>query len=83
MSDLLMKSEQSLIMQSYKAKERKEPLNGDGFGVGWYDHDVDPTPCVFTSTQPAWSNRNLYRLSEKIRSISIRTIPMDAQWEHC
>jgi glutamine amidotransferase len=68
MSDLLMKSDQSLIMQSYKARERKEPLNGDGFGVGWYNHDVDPTPCVFTSTQPAWSNRNLFRLSEKIRS---------------
>jgi glutamine amidotransferase len=68
MSDLLLKAEQSLIMQSYKAKERKEPLNGDGFGVGWYAPEIDPAPCVFTSTQPAWSNRNLYRLSEKIRS---------------
>jgi ergothioneine biosynthesis protein EgtC len=68
MSELLLKAEQSLIMQSYKARERKEPLNGDGFGVGWYAPEVDPTPCVFTSTQPAWSNRNLARLSEKIRS---------------
>lgn len=68
MSDLLMNSAQSLILQSYKAKEREEPLNGDGFGIGWYDQDVDPAPCVFTSTQPAWSNRNLAHLSEKIRS---------------
>jgi len=68
MSDLLTKSEQSLIMQSFKARERKEPLNGDGFGVGWYTPEIDPTPCVFTSTTPAWSNRNLHRLSEKIRS---------------
>ncbi|MEJ2180367.1 MAG: class II glutamine amidotransferase [Gammaproteobacteria bacterium] len=68
MSDLLLKAEQSLIMQSYKAKEREEPLNGDGFGVGWYAPDIDPNPCVFTSIQPAWSNRNLFRLSEKIRS---------------
>jgi len=68
MSDLLTKSEQSLILQSYKARERKEPLNGDGFGVGWYDHDIDPIPCVFTSTRPAWSDRNLFHLSEKIRS---------------
>ena len=68
MSDLLLKAEQSLIMQSYKAKEREEPLNGDGFGVGWYSPDIDPNPCVFTSIQPAWSNRNLFRLSEKIRS---------------
>ncbi len=68
MSDLLLKAEQSLVMQSYQAKERKEPLNGDGFGVGWYAPEVDPVPAVFTSVQPAWSNRNLFRLSEKIRS---------------
>ncbi len=68
MSALLMKSEQSLIRQSFKAREREEPLNGDGFGVGWYSMAIDPTPCVFTSVTPAWSNRNLYRLSEKIRS---------------
>jgi glutamine amidotransferase len=68
MSDLLLKAEQSLIIQSYKAKEREEPLNGDGFGVGWYVPEVDPTPCVYSSIQPAWSNRNLFRLSEKIRS---------------
>jgi predicted glutamine amidotransferase len=68
MSDLLLKTEQSLIVQSYHAKERTEPLNGDGFGVGWYNHDIDPTPCVYASIQPAWSNRNLFRLSEKIRS---------------
>lgn len=71
MSDLLVKSEQSLILQSYKARERKEPLNGDGFGAGWYETEVDPTPCVFTSTTPAWSNRNLHRLAEKIRSTCV------------
>ncbi len=68
MSDLLIRSEQSLIRQSFKAREREEPLNGDGFGLGWYAPDVDPTPCVFTSVTPAWSNRNLHRLAEKIRS---------------
>jgi predicted glutamine amidotransferase len=68
MSDLLQKAEQSLIRQSFKARERKEPLNGDGFGVGWYVPEIDPIPCVFTSTTPAWSNRNLHRLAEKIRS---------------
>jgi hypothetical protein len=29
MADLLTRSANSLILQSYKAKERKEPLNGD------------------------------------------------------
>lgn len=68
MSDLLTRSEQSLIRQSYQAREREEPLNGDGFGAGWYMPEIDEIPCVFTSTRPAWSDRNLFRLAEKIRS---------------
>ena len=71
LSDLLTESDQSLIKQSFKARERAEPLNGDGFGVGWYSHDIDPIPCVFTSTRPAWSNRNLRRLAEKVRSTCV------------
>jgi ergothioneine biosynthesis protein EgtC len=71
LADLLMRSEQSLIRQSFQAREREEPLNGDGFGVGWYAKEIDSTPCVFTSTQPAWANRNLGRLAEKIRSTCI------------
>jgi len=68
MSDLLMHSEQSLIMQSYRAREQSEPLNGDGFGRGWYAPEIDLTSCVFTSIAPAWSNRNLHWLAEKTRS---------------
>ena len=68
MSDLIIKPEQSLIRQSFKARERAEPLNGDGFGVGWYMPEIDPIPCVYTDLRPAWANRNLHRLAEKIRS---------------
>lgn len=68
MSDLVIKSEQSLIRQSFKAREHAEPLNGDGFGVGWYVPEIDPTPCVFNDLRPAWANRNLHRLAEKVRS---------------
>ena len=68
MSDLLLRSPQSLIRQSYQARERTEPLNGDGFGVGWYADGPDTTPALFTSVQPAWGNRNLTRLAPKISS---------------
>lgn len=68
MADLLTRSDRSLIRQSFDARERTEPLNGDGFGVGWYAAGTDSIPGVFTSVTPAWSNRNLYRLAEKIRS---------------
>ena len=68
LADLLYRPTNSLIMQSYKARERAEPLNGDGFGVGWYVPDVDPTPCVQRTVMPAWSNRNLQNLAVKVRA---------------
>ena len=68
LADLLIRPANSLILQSYKARERKEPLNGDGFGVGWYAPEVTETPCVFTSVTPAWGDRNLRRLAEHVRS---------------
>ncbi|HEV2802950.1 MAG TPA: class II glutamine amidotransferase [Pyrinomonadaceae bacterium] len=69
LADLLYRPVNSLIMQSYKARERAEPLNGDGFGVGWYVPDIsDPTPCVQRTVMPAWSNRNLQNLAVKVRA---------------
>lgn len=68
MADLLLNARHSLVKQSYHSKERDEPLNGDGFGVGWYVEPYDPVPCFFTSVTPAWSNNNLHRISGKIRS---------------
>ncbi len=44
MADLLTRSDRSLIRQSYNARERPEPLNGDGFGVDWYAPDTNPIP---------------------------------------
>ena len=68
LADLLYRPVNSLIMQSYKARERAEPLTGDGFGVGWYVPDIDPTPCVQRTVMPAWSNRNLQNLAVKVRA---------------
>jgi len=71
LDDLVYKPQNSLIHQSYKAQERAEPLNGDGFGIGWYDFRIDETPAVFTSIRPAWNNRNLRSIAPKIRSTCI------------
>jgi glutamine amidotransferase len=68
LADLLYRPVNSLIMQSHHARERIEPLNGDGFGVGWYVPEIDPTPCVQRSVAPAWSNRNLQALAAKTRA---------------
>lgn len=68
LADLLYRPSNSLIRQSFHALDRPEPLNGDGFGVGWYRRQVSSTPCVITSTMPAWSNQNLRRLSYHVTS---------------
>jgi predicted glutamine amidotransferase len=68
LADILVRPENSLIRQSYKARERPEPLNGDGFGLGWYTPEINGEPCVFTAITPAWSNRNLLNLVEHTKS---------------
>ena len=68
MQDTLLESSYSLVEQSKRARMRFEPINGDGFGMGWFpDHD-DPLPGTFVSIEPAWSNRNLRELAAKINS---------------
>lgn len=68
MGSMLFAPENSIIKQSYAATEIEEPLNGDGFGVGWFVPDIDHLPGVFVSISPAWNNRNLQYISQKIRS---------------
>jgi len=62
LGELLTEPAHSLIHQSFHSHERSEPLNGDGFGVAWYD-DADESPARFRSVSPAWSNMNLLELS--------------------
>lgn len=68
MDDLLYKPKNSLINQSIHANEIEEPLNGDGFGVGWYAPELSIEPATFVSVNPAWNNRNLKSLAPKIKT---------------
>jgi len=69
-ADLVTRPEHSLINQSTHAKERKEPLNGDGFGLAWYVAD-ESMPARFRSVTPAWNNANLAELARVTRSACI------------
>ena len=71
LSALLIEPSHSLIRQSTNSHEREEPLNGDGFGVGWYAPDFSDEPAVFRSITPAWNNRNLHNLSRVVASPAI------------
>jgi glutamine amidotransferase len=68
LESLLIDPSHSLIMQSYHSSEREEPLNGDGFGVGWYAPDQHERPALFRSVTPAWSNANLRSLASVVSS---------------
>jgi glutamine amidotransferase len=68
LDDVLYKPKHSLIQQSIHAREKDERLNGDGFGVGWYAQEIDPSPAVYVSIQPVWNDRNLQSIAPKIRS---------------
>lgn len=57
--DLITKPQNSLIHQSYHAKEMSEPLNGDGFGLGWYAKKIRKEPGLYKSITPAWNDQNL------------------------
>jgi glutamine amidotransferase len=67
LADLVTRPENSLINQSVRARERPEPLNGDGFGLAWYI-DGQPVPARFRSLTPAWSNANLEELARATTS---------------
>jgi predicted glutamine amidotransferase len=66
--ELLYQPKNSLINQSTNAKEIEEPLNGDGFGIGWYSKELSPEPATFVSVSPAWNNRNLRNLAPRIKT---------------
>ena len=69
-ADLFTRPAHSLIHQSFKAQERREPLNGDGFGVAWYAPG-HPEPATFRDTTPAWNNDNLVNLARVTASATI------------
>ncbi|MBM4255401.1 MAG: ergothioneine biosynthesis protein EgtC [Deltaproteobacteria bacterium] len=66
---VVSETEHSLVVQSYQPREMTSGVvNADGFGVGWYNRALDPTPCVYTNITPIWSDRNLPGLSKHIAS---------------
>ncbi|MBT8486060.1 MAG: class II glutamine amidotransferase [Phycisphaerales bacterium] len=67
-SALVTEPDHSIIHQSYRSREREEPLNGDGFGIGWYAADQPEHPAVFKDITPAWNNMNLADLARVTRT---------------
>ena len=61
----LFDTEYSLVAQSQQARKSEATVNGDGFGLGWYERTR--RPGVFRDVLPMWSDENLRNLSQQIR----------------
>jgi len=70
-SSLVTEPKHSLIHQSYHARERIEPLNGDGFGIGWYAKQFCDSPALYKEVSPAWNNQNLRDIARVTKSSCI------------
>ncbi len=57
--ELLVTPKNSLLKQSYHALESEMTVNGDGFGIGWYNKLIRKDPALFRSIRPAWNDENL------------------------
>ena len=60
--------ENSLIDQSKAARIGPSRLNADGFGIGWYQKQLESNPAVFKSILPAWNDKNLLNIASKVES---------------
>jgi hypothetical protein len=76
LDELLYQPDHSIIQQSIDAREREEPLNGDGWGVGWYDPSLSPEPAVYREVRPAWNDGNMRQLSPLVEDDRVwRPVP--------
>ncbi len=69
-SSLIVDTKHSVVAMSLNSTLGAEPVNGDGFGLGWYPEDAPAgtAPSLFRSIEPAWHDQNLREISSAIRS---------------
>lgn len=67
LDELVTKPSHSLVEQSIEAEMHFRAdgslwaMNGDGFGIGWYNKRHDE-PGIFKDAQPAWNDQNLHEI---------------------
>lgn len=66
LENIIVRPRHSLLEQSQHASEAKLAVNGDGFGIAWYDRDT--CPGLYRDVLPAWADGNLTSLCRMVRS---------------
>jgi ergothioneine biosynthesis protein EgtC len=69
LKELILTPPHSLLVQGYAPQEMTAGLlNGDGFGLGWYDRRLRPQPFTYKNILPIWNDLNLPSLCDYITS---------------
>ena len=66
LENIIVRPVHSLLTQSQHATEAKLAVNGDGFGISWYD-DTGALG-LYRDVLPAWADDNLTNLCRMVRS---------------
>lgn len=66
LENIIIRPQHSLLEQSQYATQAKLAVNGDGFGMAWYDRGTDPG--LYRDVMPAWADGNLLSLCRMVRS---------------
>ncbi len=64
--NIVIQPTHSLLEQSQSASEAKLTVNGDGFGIAWFNEDGQLG--LYKDVLPAWSDGNLIDLCRMIKS---------------
>ena len=66
LENIIVRPVHSLLEQSQHATEAKFAVNGDGFGISWYD--ADGQLGLYRDVLPAWADDNLINLCRMVKS---------------
>jgi len=66
LENIIIKPEHSLLEQSQDAREAKMTVNGDGFGIVWYDEKNQLG--IYKDVLPAWADSNLLSICRMVKS---------------
>lgn len=67
---VLTEMDHSLLHQSYLPRELLDgqTVNADGFGLAWYDPEIQPEPARYANPFPIWSDPGLPSMGRLIQS---------------
>jgi glutamine amidotransferase len=72
LDNLLFTPEFSLRRQAHAPRyQLPGRINADGWGVGWYDHDIRPEPARYRTPRPMWSDQVFPSIGGLVHSTSM------------